>query len=394
MTNIKILLILIILLTGCTSVEQPKNPDINNGNPPPVEEPGAPAEPEIPEEPKDNSLFHEYDEQAEKLLLGMTTEEKIGQIFLVRYPEEKQLDIYLSMNPGGFIMFGKDFTGKGKNEVIDNIDYCQSNNTVPMIIAVDEEGGTVVRVSSNPLLSDERFKSPQELYEIGGFNEIERDTIKKSKLLSELGINLNLAPVADISVDETDFIYQRSFGKNAEETAKYIKTVVEAMKKQGISSSLKHFPGYGNNADTHTGSATDIRPYQQFINNDFIPFKAGIESGAESILISHNIIESIDPELPASLSKKVIDILRYDMEFTGIIMTDDLSMGAISELRTELSPEAAAVSAGNDMLIVTDFENSFQALLNAVNSGEIHIDRIDESVLRILKWKYYMSLFK
>ncbi|WP_313164810.1 glycoside hydrolase family 3 N-terminal domain-containing protein [Sedimentibacter sp.] len=386
--------LLIFLLTGCTSIEQPKNPDKNNGSPPPVEEPGAPAEPEIPEEPEDNSLFHEYDEQAEKLLLGMTTEEKIGQIFLVRYPEEKQLDLYLSMNPGGFIMFGKDFTGKSKNEVIDNIDYCQISTTVPMIIAVDEEGGTVVRVSSNPLLSDERFKSPQELYEIGGFNEIERDTVEKSKLLSELGINLNLAPVADISVDKTDFIYQRSFGKNAEETAKYIKTVVEAMKKQGISSSLKHFPGYGNNADTHTGSATDTRPYQQFINNDFIPFKAGIESGAESILISHNIIESIDPELPASLSKKVIDILRYDMEFTGIIMTDDLSMGAISELRTELSPEAAAVSAGNDMLIVTDFENSFQTLLNAINSGEIHMDRIDESVLRILKWKYYLSLFK
>jgi len=211
--------------------------------------------------------------------------------------------------------------------------------------------------------------------------------------LAELGINLNLAPVADVSINETDFIYKRSFGKEAEETAKYIKTVVEAMKKQGISSSLKHFPGYGNNPDTHTGSAVDTRPYQQFISNDFIPFKAGIESGAESVLVSHNIVEAIDSELPASLSKKVIDILRYDMEFTGIITTDDLSMGAVSELQTEFSPEVMAVSAGNDMLIVTDFEKSFQSLLNAVNLGEISIDRINESVLRILKWKHYMNMF-
>ncbi|WP_313341783.1 glycoside hydrolase family 3 N-terminal domain-containing protein [Sedimentibacter sp.] len=385
--------LLIFLLTGCTVVDPPKNPDNNNENPPPVEEPKEPVEPEVPEDPEDSSLFREYDEQASKLLQEMTTEEKIGQMFLVRYPEEEQLDLYLSMKPGGFIMFGKDFADKDKEEVIDNIDYCQNNNNVPMIIAVDEEGGTVVRVSSNPLLSDERFKSPQELYTIGGFDEIRKDTIKKSNLLAELGINLNLAPVADVSINETDFIYKRSFGKEAEETAKYIKTVVEAMKKQGISSSLKHFPGYGNNPDTHTGSAVDTRPYQQFISNDFIPFKAGIESGAESVLVSHNIVEAIDSELPASLSKKVIDILRYDMEFTGIITTDDLSMGAVSELQTEFSPEVMAVSAGNDMLIVTDFEKSFQSLLNAVNLGEISIDRINESVLRILKWKHYMNMF-
>ncbi len=375
---------LILLLSGCVSAEEPKSP-------PPVEEPSPPVE---LEEPEDSSLFHEYNEQAARLLREMTTEEKIGQIFLVRYPEADKLDLYLSMRPGGFIMFGRDFAGKSKQEVIDNINYCQINNTVPMVIAVDEEGGTVVRVSSNPLLSDERFKSPQELYEYGGYEEIERDTVKKSELLSELGINLNLSPVADVSVDETDFIYERSFGKDAEETATYVRTVVEAAKKQGVSSSLKHFPGYGNNVDTHTGSATDTRPFEQFVSSDFIPFKAGIESGAESVLISHNIVEAIDPELPASLSKNVVGILRYDMEFTGIVMTDDLSMEAISELRAELSPEVTAVTAGNDMLIVTDFESSFQTLLNAVNSGEILMDRIDESVLRILKWKYYMKLFR
>ena len=141
--------------------------------------------------------------------------------------------------------------------------------------------------------------------------------------------------------------------------------------------------------DTHTGSAYDKRPYEVFLNSDFVPFKAGIEAGAESILVSHNIVESLDAEHPASLSKKVIDILRNDMEFTGIVMTDDLSMGAVSETA---SPEIAAVLAGNDMLIVSDLETSYNTLLSAVSRGDISEDRINESALRIIKWKYYLGL--
>ena len=111
--------------------------------------------------------------------------------------------------------------------------------------------------------------------------------------------------------------------------------------------------------------------------------------GAESILVSHNIVKSLDAENPASLSKKVIDILRNYMEFTGIIMADDLSMGAVSETA---SPEVMAVLAGNDMLIVSDLEKSYNELLSAVSQGGISEDRLNESVLRILKWKYYLGL--
>ncbi len=380
--------VMILLLAGCTAVtEPPVNPlPGNNENPPAAEEPVEPAEPE------DTSLFHEYKKKGEKALEKMTFEEKAGQMFLVRCPEAEQLELYLSMKPGGFILFGRDFADKTKEQVTEDISYYQESSNIPMIIGVDEEGGTVVRVSSNPLLVKERFKSPQELYAIDGLSEIKRDADEKSRLLLSLGINLNLAPVADVSVNEKDFIYQRAFGKEAAETAEYVKTVVEAMKDSGISSTLKHFPGYGNNVDTHTGSAYDTRPYSQFLNNDFIPFRAGIDSGTESILVSHNIIEAMDNELPASLSKNVIDILRNDMEFTGIIMTDDLSMGAVTQLETEFPPEVMAVLAGNDMLITTDFENSFNALLNAVKTGVISTERIDESVLRILQWKYYMNL--
>ena len=383
---------LILLLTGCASVTKPTRNSDGFDNLPETEEPVESAEPAVPDEPEDKSLFHEYKDEASEILSSMTLEEKIGQMFLVRCPEKETLNLYLSMKPGGFIMFGKDFADKTMEQVIDDITYYQDSSSIPMIIGVDEEGGTVVRVSSNPLLAEERFRSPQELYEIGGLEEITRAAKEKSELLLSLGINLNLAPVADVSVNETDFIYQRSFGKNALETANYVRTVVRAMKESKMSSALKHFPGYGNNADTHTGSSYDMRPYEQFLNNDFIPFEAGIESGAESILVSHNVIDAIDSSLPASLSKSVIDILRNQLKFTGIIMTDDLSMGAITELQSEFSPEVMAVLAGNDMLVVTDFESSFKTLLGAAKAEEISVERIDESVVRILQWKLYMNL--
>lgn len=375
-------LLLFLQLLGCTK-DSPQSPKDQPPNDLPI-----PQEEVVPEE-EDKDLFFKFEKEAILVLGNMSMEEKIGQMFLARCPEDDNLNLYLSMNPGGFIMFGKDFKGKTREEVITNINYYQANSKIPMIISVDEEGGTVVRVSSNPNLAPEPFKSPQELFHIGGYEEIKRDTKEKSGLLKSLGINLNLNPVADVSTDAGDFIFDRSFGKPAEETGQYIEIVVKVAKENGISSVLKHFPGYGNNADTHIGSAYDQRPYDNFVKSDFIPFKSGIDAGAESIMVSHNIVESMDPDQPASLSKNVIDILRNDMEFTGIIMTDDLSMDAVSEIP---SAEVKAVLAGNDMLIVSDFEKSYNLLLQALINDEITQDRIDESVLKIIKWKFYMGL--
>ncbi|MBP1925834.1 beta-N-acetylhexosaminidase [Sedimentibacter acidaminivorans] len=382
-------IVLTILLTACNK----SNDNNTNDNKPPNEDPSN-SDNITENNLDDKNIFKDYNEDALKYLEKLTLEEKIGQIFLARCPLEEDLNSFLSLNPGGFILFGRDFADKTRDEIISNIEGYQSASKMPMIIGVDEEGGTVVRASSNPLLSNERFKSPQELYEIDGFDEIKKDTILKSKFLLELGINLNLAPVADVSTNDTDFINQRSFGKSAGETSEYVRTVVNAMKESGISGTLKHFPGYGNNADTHTGSAYDKRPYENFILNDFLPFGAGIESNVESILISHNVVESIDANLPASLSKITHDILRNELNFTGVIMTDDMSMGAIQELETSQAPEVIAVQAGNDMLIVTDYITSYNSLLTAVKNGEISEERINESVLKILEWKYYMGIIK
>ena len=258
-----------------------------------------------------------------------------------------------------------------------------------LLIAADEEGGTVVRISSNPNLVSQKFKSPSELYGLGGFDRIREDTIEKSNILSNLGVNLNLAPVVDVSTNSRDFMYQRALGQNAELTAEYAKTVIEASKGYNVSYTLKHFPGYGNNADTHTGAAIDSRTYENIMNNDIVPFKNGIESGAEAVLVSHNIVTSIDGDNAASISESVHKLLREDLKFSGIIITDDLYMGAVSN---DPDVAAKAVIAENDMLIVTDYEKAINNIKSAIEEERITEEQIDTVVRRIIAWKYYKKL--
>ena len=134
----------------------------------------------------------------------------------------------------------------------------QANAAIPLLIGVDEEGGTVNRISINPNLRNEPFYSSQELFQEGGYDLIYNDTKEKCGFLRSLGINVNFAPVCDVSTDPNDYIYKRSFGQDASATAEYVATVIDAMKSEKIGSVLKHFPGYGNNTDTHNGIAYDL----------------------------------------------------------------------------------------------------------------------------------------
>ena len=334
-------------------------------------------------------IFSGYMEQASQKLSTMTLEERVGQVFLARYPGQadvtRQVQKYY---PGGYVLFANDFKDKTKNMVRQELRQCQSSSKTPLILGVDEEGGTVVRVSSNTALSSKRFSSPQTLYSHGGMAAVREDTRQKSQLLLDLGLNLNLVPVADVSTDRSDFIYSRSFGMDAKQTSEYVKNVVTEMNQENLSSALKHFPGYGDNEDTHTGITRDKRPLSQFTETDFLPFSAGIEAGAPCVLVSHIIVECMDDQNPASLSSSVHEILREDLGFTGIIMTDDLSMEAIQEYTKGENPAVAAFLAGNDMLMCSDLEESYQALLEAVQQGQVTEERLNESVARILAWKY------
>ena len=164
------------------------------------------------------------------------------------------------------------------------------------------------------------------------------------------------------------------------------------MAAQGMGSVLKHFPGYGGSQDTHTSIARDDRPYEAFVQSDFLPFRAGIEAGAGMVLVSHNIVASMDGERPASLSPRVHEILREELGFEGVIITDDLDMAGAKEFAGTEQSAVLAVQAGNDLLCVTDYQVQIPAVLEAVRAGEISTERIDQSVLRILELKLALGI--
>lgn len=336
-----------------------------------------------------NGMFSKYYTLASNKINTLTLDEKIGQLFLVRYPESNQTSLLKQYNFAGYIFYEDDFTDKTKYEVVKMMEELQQASKIPILTAVDEEGGDVVRVSSNPNLVNSKFLSPSELYKEGGFDVIKLDTVNKSKVLYDLGLNLNLAPVVDVATDPNSYIYNRTLQQNTELTSTYAKTVIEASKNSGVSYVLKHFPGYGNNADTHLGTATDTRSYDDIKDNDLPPFKAGIEAGAESILVSHNIVTAIDDVNPASLSSSVHKLLRNDLGFTGITIADDLGMGALDNYE---EPAVDAILAGNDLVIVTDFQNSIEEVKEAVNDGTISEDTINNLAKRVIAWKYYKGL--
>ena len=338
----------------------------------------------------DQGIFKEQIDKAYDKLKNMSIDEKIGQLLLVRVPDIKAKETVKKYQFGGYILFGRDVVDKTKEDIKNSIKGWNEVSNIPLLIASDEEGGIVTRVSKNNQLTPNRFLSPQALYKKGKFKAIREDNTEKNKLLYSLGINLNLAPVADVSTDPNDYIYSRSFGQNAKATGEFIKNILESSKGTNVSNTLKHFPGYGNNKDTHTGISIDKRTIEEFRKNDFIPFKIGIENKAESILVSHNIIENIENNIPASLSLNIHKLLRNELKFDGIIMTDDLEMDAINKYVKNSTLEA--LKSGNDLIMVSDYETSYKEIKNALDNKEISESLIDKAVIRTIAWKIYKNL--
>lgn len=374
----------LLSLAACGSAPQTAEPSPAPAPPPTAYEPSPAPIPEPPVDP------------LEKLMGSMTLEEKVGQLFFVRCPAESAAEDVQTYHLGGYILFGRDTRDKTANELIQAIQSYQDAAAVPLLIGVDEEGGTVVRISSNPHLRNEKFASPQRLYSLGGMERITADAREKDVLLRALGFNVNLAPVADVSTNSSDFIYPRAFGQDADATADYVSAVTAQMAADGMGSVLKHFPGYGNNEDTHTGIAVDDRPYEDFVNSDFLPFSAGFESGRAmtAVLVSHNIVECMDGELPASLSPNVHRILREELGFDGVVMTDDLAMEAVSAYAGNGAVAVMALEAGNDLVLTTDYRTQIPKVIGAVENGDLDESVIDTACRRVLRWKQALGLLE
>lgn len=328
----------------------------------------------------------------EALLEIMPLEYKVGQLFLARCPAENALEDVKQYHLGGYILFGRDFEGQTPNSLQETLSSYQFSSAIPMFIAVDEEGGTVCRVSGNPAFRAERFPSPRSLYAAGGMDAVLKTEEEKAQLLKSLGINVNMAPVCDIATTPGAFMYSRSLGQSPEITAEFAAGAVETMQEQGVGSVLKHFPGYGSNADTHAGIAMDGRSLEELEAADLIPFQAGIDAGCGAVMVSHTIVSAMDDTFPASLSPAVHGYLRSTMGFDGVIVTDDLAMGAITETYGAGEAAVLAVLAGNDLLCSTEYAVQYQAVLEAVESGRIPMALLDEAVMRILRWKQSMGL--
>ena len=339
------------------------------------------------------------EQKIEDELVAMTLEQKVGQLFMVRNNGKGSFsDTLYQTSAGGVILFANDFKGKTADDVRDMISGFQADSDGRMFVAVDEEGGTVVRVSSNPKLRSSKFLSPQRLYAKGGFDLIISDTQEKCELLNSLGINMNMAPVADVCTSSSAFMYKRAFGKGAEETAEYVAKVIDTMGGTKVASCVKHFPGYGNSkADTHKGLDVNDKSLEELKECDLIPFEAAIRENVDAIMLTHTVINAVDEDHPASLSKDVVEMLRGDMGFDGLLITDGLEMGAVIEYSGGDSGKVCvmAVLAGVDILC--DPKNpvsDYNAVLEAVRAGDISESQIDDSVRRIIRTKIRLGLYE
>ena len=380
MHRLCLLLILSVILCGC-SASQPPAETLPIS---PETAPSAPAETTPPTTlPPD---------PVEELLAGMTVEEKVGQLFLARCPDAGAMEDIQAYHLGGYILFGRDFENQTPETLTQTLADYQAAAKIPMLIAVDEEGGTVCRVSRYDAFRHSPFPSPRELYDMGGLELALAVEGEKALLLNSLGINVNMAPVCDVTTEPSSFMYRRSLGQSPEITGEFAAGAAETMAKHKVGSVLKHFPGYGNNTDTHTGIAVDHRSLEELEARDLVPFAAGIDAGCGAILVSHTIVKALDPELPASLSPAAHEYLRIVMGFDGVIVTDDLVMQAITDRYGADEAAVLAVLAGNDLLCSTEYQTQYQAVLEAVQTGRIPMELLDTAVTRLLRWKQTLEL--
>ncbi|MBQ2807281.1 MAG: beta-hexosaminidase [Clostridia bacterium] len=325
----------------------------------------------------------------EQVLASLTLEQKIGQMFVVRRPQDDEVAMkaVTDYHIGGFTLYAVDFANRTPDDVRALLASYQAVSPVPMFIAVDCEGGTVVRASKYPAFRAKPFPSPRELIAKGGMDAVREDTLEKADLLLDLGVNFNYAPVCDMSSNPDCFIFKRTASGDPREAAEFITTVVTAMNQKGIVGSLKHFPGYGDNVDTHTQIARDDRDMETFLTRDLEPFRAGIAAGAPVIMVAHNMVSCMDAEIPASLSPAVHRLLREQMGFEGLIITDSLDMNAITLYTGDRASAVQAVLSGNDLLCCSSYEKQYPAVLEAVKDGTIPEEMIDNAVRKILALK-------
>ena len=357
------------------------------------------------EEPPDSSA----DDRVEKLLAGMELKQKVAQMFMVT-PEaltgyskvtaagEVTKQCFIRYPVGGVIyMAGNLIDTEQTRIMLSNMqDYSVEYLGFPVFLGVDEEGGTVARIAGNRAFGVEDVGNISEIGASGNCDLAYQAGSTIGAYLSALGFNLDFAPVADVwSNKKNTVVKYRSPGSDPELVRDMVIAQIEGFKEQGILCAVEHFPGHGSTSeDSHNGAAVVERTLQELFECDLIPFKGAVQAGVPFVMVGHlSLPKVVEDDVPAVFSKEIItDILRGELGFDGIVITDALDMGAVTDYYSSAQAAVMAVAAGADMLLMPeDFVAAYEGVLNAVQRGELTQERIDESVRRILKVKLEMA---
>ncbi len=347
------------------------------------------------------------EEEIQRVLNGMTLEEKVNQLFFIT-PEaltgsgqvtaagKLTAQCFAAHPVGGLVYFEQNIQTREQTEsmLAGMQRISQGKLGIPVFLAVDEEGGIVTRISNRV----EGVPSIQDMASVGATGNKENAYVIGAKIgqyLSELHFNVDLAPVADVcDAYGGSMIGSRSFGSDPDLTAKMVQTEVDGLHSYQIKATLKHFPGHGSaSGDSHYGAAVCYKTMDELRTCDLLPFQAGIDSGADFVMAGHISLPSIlEDSTPASLSQTMItQVLRREMGFTGVVLTDALNMGAVTQLYSSREAAVKALQAGVDMLLMpASFQDAYDGVLSAVKGGTISEERLDESIRRILRVKLSM----
>ena len=333
----------------------------------------------------------------------MSLEDKVAGLFIVT-PEaitgvskavkagEGTKDALAKYPVGGLVYFAQNM--QNADQLKEMLENTKLYTIHPLFIAVDEEGGSVARLASKGFA--EKVDSAWKIGQTGDPDNAYQAGVTIGNALNDFGFNLDFAPVADIASVENSYMKDRTYGSDAQAAIPYVVSMMQGLKEQKVTACLKHFPGNGaTTQDPHTGIASSDRTAEQFRAEEFAVFQAGIDAGADMIMVSHMeapalTVGSVEPYMPCSLSKAVVtDILRNELGFDGVIITDALNMGAISNYYSSDEAAIYALQAGCDMLLMPEnFEEAYNGVLQAVKDGTISEERIDDSLRRIYRIKY------
>ena len=350
---------------------------------------------QVPAEFLDGGIFSANYEKAYAYMQSMSTEQMVGQLIVGTCPTDDSAKSLISKYALSGLYFTDDnFYSMSADEIKSTISSYQSGAKTPMIMCVEEEGGAVTALSDLDAFPDYDFASPRNTFAEGGMDAVKDMETMKATMLSSVGINLNLSPVLDMAEEFTQIMYSRSLGGTVTDVSQYAKDVTSISQGKGVSVALKHFPGYGTIPDTYVPVVVDDREKSVFESTDFKPFEAGIDAGAHFVLVSNVFVESLDSSCISSLSENTHKILRDDLKFTGLIITDNLNNADYSEFANGKDVYVQAVLAGNDVIMVDEIEDAYEAILSAVNDGTIDSATLQQACMRVLAYKYTTGLLK